>query len=104
MARGGRISAAEMSGSAVDEIVAEYRPVGIALAADFLVFLTIWAILYLVHLLGVIMPLGGTVGEWLVRIHDIAYAANYAVLALLGLVDIVRLRLLGKAGHDQPTG
>ncbi len=83
-----------MALSVVEEILAEYRPVGVALAADFLVFLTFWILLFLVHKLSVIMPLGDPVGSWFVAIHERAYTANYAVLAVRGIWDVIRLRFL----------
>lgn len=78
----------------------EFRPYGVHLLTDLLIFLTIWGILWVVHAVSVSMPVDGDVANFLVGVHEIVLALNYVLLALLAVVDVYDLKRKARDEHE----
>ena len=71
----------------------DVQPLLRMLLADGMAFLAIWLLLFFVHLLSVMMPVGGPVGKILVAIHEYGLVLIYVLLSLFTAYDVIKFKL-----------
>lgn len=68
------------------------RPRLVHIAADFSIFLVVWLILWLVHVLTAVLPLNSGLGRFIVGFHETVLALSFVWISMVALWDLTRMR------------
>jgi hypothetical protein len=74
------------------EVWRRFRPYGVHFVTDFLIFLSLWAFLWIAHSVGTNIPVEGPAALFLIGVHETLVVLNYLLLGMLALFDVWTLK------------
>ena len=74
------------------EVWSAFRPYCVRLIVDFLIFVSIWAVLFAAHWLTSTFPLGSSVTLFMVGFHETVVLLSFVWLSIVALWDLVNLK------------